>query len=182
MVAHSSEREISDSEGDASNVERQKRKHSICTHFPEHRNCDICLRTKNTRVPCRRRDGRSITRAEKFVDLITADHKVLNEGCESRNNHRYAAVVQVLATQWNGCQTKTSQETDKNLRKLAETVAEAKGFLKRTIHENLANLVKNIMESSNVYTLSIRNKRNCRTRFSTSKRGNISCIITIRIG
>ena len=110
----------------------KKRKHSICTHFPEHRNCDICLRTKNTRVPCRRRDGRSITRAEKFVDLITADHKVLNEGCESRNYHRYAAVVQVLATQWNPCQTKTSQETEKNLRKLAETVAEAKGFLKRT--------------------------------------------------
>ena len=33
-------------------------------------------------------------------DLITADHKVLGEGCESRNNHRYAVVVQVLATQW----------------------------------------------------------------------------------
>ena len=29
-------------------------------------------------------------RAEKFGDLITADHKVLNEDCESRNNHRYA--------------------------------------------------------------------------------------------
>ena len=25
--------------------------------------------------------------------LITADHKVLSEGCESRNNHRYAVVV-----------------------------------------------------------------------------------------
>ena len=32
-------------------------------------------------------------------DLITADHKVLGEGCESRNNHRYAVVVQHLATQ-----------------------------------------------------------------------------------
>ena len=39
-----------------------------------------------------------------------------------------------------------------------------------------------IMESSKVYTLSLRNKRNCRTSFSTSKRGNISCIIAIWIG
>ena len=38
------------------------------------------------------------------------------------------------------------------------------------------------MESSNVYTLSLRNKRNCRTSFSTSKRGNTSCIIAIRNG
>ena len=35
-----------------------------------------------------------IPRAEIFGDLITADHKVLSEGCESRNNHRYAVVVQ----------------------------------------------------------------------------------------
>ena len=32
-------------------------------------------------------------------DLITADHKVLSEGCESRHNHRYAVVAQDLATQ-----------------------------------------------------------------------------------
>ena len=32
-------------------------------------------------------------------DSITADHKILGEGCESRNNHRYAVVVQDLATQ-----------------------------------------------------------------------------------
>ena len=35
VPAHSSEREFSDSEGDASKVETQKRKHSIYTHFPE---------------------------------------------------------------------------------------------------------------------------------------------------
>ena len=33
-------------------------------------------------------------------DLITADHKVLNEAGESRDTHRYAVVVQGLATQW----------------------------------------------------------------------------------
>ena len=49
-----------------------------------------------TRVPCRRRIGEALLRAEKFGDLITADQKVLNEDGESRNNHRYAVVVQDL--------------------------------------------------------------------------------------
>ena len=40
-----------------------------------------------------------VRRAENFGDLITADHKVLSDNCESRNNHRYAVVVQDLATQ-----------------------------------------------------------------------------------
>ena len=51
---------------------------------------------------------------KSYGDLTTAEHEVLNEGRESRNNHRYAVVVQVLATQWNPCQAKTSQETEKN--------------------------------------------------------------------
>ena len=75
-------------------------KHSVHTHFPKDRNCEICQRTKITRAPCRRRIGRVEPRAEHFGDLITADHKVLSESCESRNNHRYAVVVQDLATQW----------------------------------------------------------------------------------
>ena len=40
--------------------------------------------------------------------------------CESRNNHRYAVVVQDLATQWiqaYPCKTKTSQETQRSLQK-----------------------------------------------------------------
>ena len=36
---------------------------------------------------CRRRIGRVVPRAEIIGDLITADHKVLSEGCESRNKH-----------------------------------------------------------------------------------------------
>ena len=87
---------------------------------PKDRNCDICMRTKITRAPCRRRIGRGVPRAENFGDLVTADHKVLSEGCESRNNHRYAIVVQDLATQWIQsylCKTKTSQETQRSLAK-----------------------------------------------------------------
>ena len=56
-------------------------KRSVYTHFPKERNCEICQRTKITRAPYRRRIGGAVPRAENFGDLITADHKVLNEGC-----------------------------------------------------------------------------------------------------
>ena len=72
--------------------------HSVYTHFPKDPNCDICLKRKMTRVSCRRRSGTVVPRAEHFGDLITADHKILSEESESRNNRRYAVVVQDLAT------------------------------------------------------------------------------------
>ena len=103
VLAHYSERENSDSDCDASKVETQKRKHSV--------------------------HGTSAkTKRDLFHELITAEHKVLSEGRESRNNHRYAVVVQVLVTQWNPCQTKTAQETEKNERTFTVTVAEAKSY------------------------------------------------------
>ena len=88
-------------------------KNNVHTHFPKDRNCEMCKRTKITRAPCRRRKGEAVPRADNFGDLITADHKVLSDNCESRNNHRYAVVVQDLATQWiqaYPCKNKTSQE------------------------------------------------------------------------
>ena len=66
---------------------------------------------------------RAVPRAENFGDLITADHKVLSDNCESRNNPWYAVVVQDLATQWiqsYPCKTKTSQETQRSLQKFLE--------------------------------------------------------------
>ena len=98
-------------------------KHSVYTHFPKDRNCEICQRTRITRAPCRRRNDEAVPRAAYFGDLITADHKVLSEGCESRNNHRHAIVVQDLATQWIQSypyKTKTSQETQWSLQKFLE--------------------------------------------------------------
>ena len=85
----------SDSERPARVVSR---KHSIYAHFPKDQNCEVCKRTKITRAPCRKRTGEAVLRAENFGDMITADHKVLNEGCESRNNHRFAVVVHDLET------------------------------------------------------------------------------------
>ena len=60
---------------------------------------------------------------KKLGDLITSDHNVLSENCESRNNHRYAVVVQDLATQWiqsYPCKTKISHETQRSLSKFLE--------------------------------------------------------------
>ena len=51
---------------------------------------------------------------------MTVDHNVLSEECEYRHNHRYAVVVQDLATeliQSYPCETKTSQKMEKSLQK-----------------------------------------------------------------
>ena len=104
-------------------VEPGSGKHSVFTHFPTNPNCDLCLKPKRTRASCTRRADAVVPRAEIFGDLITADHKVPSEESESRNNHRFAVVVQNLATQGsqsNRCKTKSSQETSENLTKFLE--------------------------------------------------------------
>ena len=120
-------------------------KHSIFTHFPKDRSSDICMKTKITRVLCRKRTGAAVPRAENFGDLITADHKVLSEGCESRNNHRYTVVVRDLATQWvqsYQCKTKTSQKNSKKLAKVSGAQRRSRKSFTLTIHWNSAELVK----------------------------------------
>ena len=77
---------------------------------------------------------RSILRAEKYGDKKTAEHRVLNEGRESRNNHRNAAVLQILATQRNPCQTKTSQETEKNSTRVYRNRLRSQKLFIRTIY------------------------------------------------
>ena len=107
-------------------------KHSVVIHFPEDRNCEICQKTKITRAPCRRRIGGAVLRAEKFGDLITADRKVFNKGGDSRNNQRFAVVVQDVATQWiqsYPCKTKTSPGNIKELAKVPGTREETKYHL-----------------------------------------------------
>ena len=93
-------------------------KHSVYTHFPQDRNCEICKRTNITRTPCRRRNSEAVPRAANFGDLIRADHKVLSDNCESRNNHLYAVVVQDLATQW--IQAHPCKKKQRNPEKLAK--------------------------------------------------------------
>ena len=117
---------------------------TVYAHFPKDPNCDICLKTKITRSSCRRRAGTVVPRAEHFGDLTNADHKVLSEEIESRNNHRHAVVVQALATQWTQsypCKSKSSQETQKNVMKFLEQTRKPK-VIYTTIPWNLASLAR----------------------------------------
>ena len=119
-------------------------KHSVYTHFPKDRH-EICQRTKITRALCRRRIGGVVPRAENFGDLIAADHKVLSEGCESRNNHRYAIVVQDLATQWIQSYPCKKQKLLRKHKGACTNSLSPIGILKSitlTIPWNLANRVK----------------------------------------
>ena len=119
-------------------------KHSVYTHFPKDRNCEICQRTQITRAPCRRRIGRVVLRAEIFGDLITADHKVLSDNCESRNNHRCAVVVQDLFSQWiqsYPCRTKLLRKHSEASKSSCSRTRSLKSFT-LTIPWNLARPVK----------------------------------------
>ena len=109
-------------------------KHSVHTHFSKDRNCEVCLRTKMTRAPCRRCTGEAAPLAEKFGDLITADHKVLSEDWISKQSPIRSRG--------------TSREKLKLLRR-RKRVWESfssrrknRKSLTLTIHWNLANLVK----------------------------------------
>ena len=50
-------------------------KHSVYTHFPKDRNCEICQRTKISRSPCRRRIGGAVRRAQQITKFSV---KVVN--------------------------------------------------------------------------------------------------------
>ena len=115
------------SHGENPRVDQQKTKTQSkmkTTKHYEDRKCDICLKTKeNNKSFLQKTYWYSRAQSGKFCDFITADPKVLGEGCESRNNHRYAVVEQDLATQWirsYPCKTKTSKETHESLQKFLE--------------------------------------------------------------
>ena len=65
---------------------------------------------------------------QNFGDLITADHRVLGDNCESRNNHPYAVVVQDLATH-NGSRGYPVQKQNftRNPEKLAKVPGNPRG-------------------------------------------------------
>ena len=85
-------------------------------------NCEVCRRPKVTRAPCKRNpDDRAdrIKIAERFGDMIAADHKVLDEEQESRLHHKCGVVAQDLATQWiqsNPWKTKSAEEIERSQR------------------------------------------------------------------
>ena len=158
-------------------------KHSVYTHFPKDRNCEIRQRTKITRAPCRRRIGEAVPRAENFGDLITADHKVLSEGCESRNNHRYAFVVQDLATQGSS-RIRAKQKFRRKHKGACKSSWSRTGNLKSftlTIPWNLANLVK-IFPGIIVRRHHTDRKQMGLLREQCAKLRDFCCIVAIRSG
>ena len=107
-------------------VSEYRDSHASSSHEPS---LELQQRTKITRAPYRRRIGEVVLRAKIFGGLIAADHKVLGEGCESRNNHQSAVVAPALATQWlrtYPCKTKTSQETERSSQKFFEPTKKTK--------------------------------------------------------
>ena len=76
----------------------------ILTHFPKCDTCEICLRSKPQKSPCRRRHDvaqgfSSWTEPAAFADLVTADHtdndfKDIHGKMAARAGHRHAVVVQ----------------------------------------------------------------------------------------
>ena len=103
-------------------VEPGPGKHGVYTHFPEE--FRYLLEDENNEGFFQKTCWYSRAQSGTFFgDLITADHTILSEESESLNNHRYAVVVQDMATQWvqsYPCETKNFQETQKSLQKFLE--------------------------------------------------------------
>ena len=63
---------------------------------------------------------------KNFGELITADHKVLSEGCASRNNRRYAVMVQDLAHSMDSILSVQNQDFSGNRQELAKVLGAEK--------------------------------------------------------
>ena len=75
-------------------------KHSFFTQLPERPKLRYLPENQNYKGFLQKTCWYSRAQSGKKGDLTTAGHKILSEESESRNNHRYAVVVQDLATQW----------------------------------------------------------------------------------
>ena len=154
------------------------------THFPKDPCCDICLKTKITRAFCRRCTGTVVPWAAHFGDLITADHKTLSEESESGENHRYAVVLQHLATQRlqsHPCKTKLPMRPEE-----PNEVAGADEETKCLLHKQFLGiwhvLRGIILESLYVNSTQIRNKWDCWKSSSQSERKYVCGTVAARSG
>ena len=126
----------------------------------------------------------AVPRAEQIGDLITADHNVLNEGGESRNNHLYAVLVQDLAAQWIQacpCENKNSQETEKSFRTFLEPLEKPKIIYT----DNSLEFGKSCEDPSWNHRTSTphRLETNGIAESSTqSERRNVCCTVAVRLG
>ena len=130
----------------------------------------------------RRSQHRRTEKTENFGDLITADHTILRKESEPRNNYRYVVVVQDLPTQWSQscpCETKTSQETRKNLKYLEPTRKP------KVIHtDNSLEFTKSCEDLSRNHCTStqIRNKWDCQESSAQNQGRDIFSVVAVRSG
>ena len=90
---------------------------------------------------------------------MKADHKVFSDNCESRNDHRYAVVVQDLATQMDPDTSLQNKNFDWNTKKTRKSLWSIKGnwqFL--AIRQSLW---RSFLESLYVHITQIKNKWDC---------------------
>ena len=146
----------------ASEVETQKQKHSVHAFF-------------------RKNQRRSFLRAEKYGDLTTAEHDPQRRTWISEQSPircRGTSSRHSMESVWDQNFTGDGEEFTKVL----VAVTEAKSYSYAQFLRIWQVLWRIIMESSNNYTSSLKDKRNCRSNWTSSKRSDINRIIAIWIG
>ena len=119
-------------------------------------NCEVCRRTKNYKGLCRNAPLITKYLEQKFGDLITAGHKVLNWGWWIAQQSPVCRVVVP-------CKTKSSQGTEKSSRKFLEpSTTKAKVISTDNSVEFGKACQGSISESLYINTSPIRNKWYCR--------------------
>ena len=108
----------------------------------------------------------------------------LSDSCESRNNHRYAVVVQDKATQWiqsYPCKTKTSQETQRTCKSCWSRIGIRKSFT-LTFPWKLAKPLKIFPGIIVRQHHTDREKWDCRKSSAQSETRDMCGIVAIRSG
>ena len=118
-------------------------KHSVYTHFPKDRKCEICQRTKITRAPCRRRIGGAVLREENFGgcwNLCTSTpHRSETNGIAERAVRRVKEGTSgvLLPSGLNGNWWADSMECYTYLRNVTDLSSDGKTPYERTFWETI---------------------------------------------
>ena len=159
-------------------------KHSVYTHFPKDRNCEICERTKITRDPCRRRIGGAVLRAENFGDLITADHRSSVTIVNLENfidTHSWCKTWPPNGSSGMRARQKLRRKHKGNCKSSWSQIGRLKSFT-LTIPWNLAKLVKIFPEIIVRWHHTDQKKWDCWKSSAQSKRSHFCRIVAIRFG
>ena len=143
--------------GTSYEVVTKSRKHSIETHFPKDRNCDVCL-NQNDKGFLQKTTGKTWPRAEKFGDMITADHSLRRRmwikrhslaRCRgARSCHSMGSILSVKNKRftWDG----------KKFVEILGAVAKTESCIKRQLDGIWESMWSFIMDSPHFNTSSIR--------------------------